>query len=93
MSSMTLMQIAEKPITAANEEAIRSLVASRLERLPMLLQCHNLNRSRRLLCMRLNHCCGLKWRQRRTNQLTFGCGRAGAEMGRRAGDEMAVWDP
>jgi hypothetical protein len=76
MSSMTLAQIAVKPITVANEEAISSFADSRQGRLATLLRrpdgIHSLPGSE---CA-LSSCRPLKWRQQSVNELTLGCRNA-----------------
>jgi hypothetical protein len=85
MSSMTLVQIAENPITVAIDDAINSLADNRQgrrrEALPnqpfpatSLCRPNNINRSRPY-GMRLINCCGLKHRRRYDKELTPGCRR------------------
>ena len=60
MSSSTLAQIAEKPITVATDEAISSFADSRQCRLPPLLLGPDRIHSLRRQWMRFNHCRRLK---------------------------------
>src|SRR5580704_6307078 len=75
MSSMTLAQMAEKPITVTTDEASSSFADSRQCRLAVSLRRPNSILSSRSLWMRPNHCFRLKWRQGGSDQLTIGCER------------------